>query len=92
MNDREKTIQTITDVLKKHHITKASVFGSFARNDAVINDIDLLIENNQLTLFGLLKLEEELKTKSGYNFDVIEFSALKKSMKESVLADAISIL
>ena len=92
MHDRDKIIQTITDVLKKHNISRASLFGSFARNEAIINDIDLLIENHQLTIFGLLQLEEELKNQSGYSFDVVEFSAIKKSMRENVLAEAISIL
>lgn len=92
MHDRDKIIETITDVLKKNNISKASLFGSFARNEAVINDIDLLIDNPQLTLFGLLKLEEELKNQSGYTFDIVEFSALKNSIRDSVLNEAISIL
>lgn len=86
--------ELILGVLKKHPIKKAAIFGSFARNEANSNsDIDLLIESNQpITLFDVLRLENELMKATSRKIDIVEFSAIKKSIRANVLKDAIIIL
>jgi predicted nucleotidyltransferase len=84
----------ILEVLKRYPIKKAAIFGSFARNEAnTTSDIDLLIEPNQpITLFDVLRLEKELADVTSRKIDIVEFSAIKNSIRTNVLRDAISIL
>ena len=84
----------LANVLKKYAIKKAAVFGSFARNEAgVSSDIDLLIETGKpLTLFDVLRLEKELESVVQRKIDVVEYSAIKPSIRENVLKEAILIL
>lgn len=84
----------ILGVLKKYPITKAALFGSYARNEAnKSSDIDLLIESDQpITLFDVLRLEKELSEVTSRKIDIVEFSAIKKSIRANVLKDAVSIL
>ena len=86
--------ETILIVLKKHSIKRAAIFGSFARNEANgTSDIDLLIESSQpFTLFDMLRLEEELASVTSRKIDIVEYSAIKNSIRQNVLNDAITIL
>jgi predicted nucleotidyltransferase len=92
LEDRNKIIEPIKNLLLKSNITKAALFGSFARNEEVYNDIDILIETNNHTFFDLLKLESELSILSNIKVDLVEYNALKNSMKESVIKDSIVII
>ena len=86
--------ELIIGVLKKYPIKKAAIFGSFARNEANSDsDIDLLIESNQpITIFDVLRLEKELGEITSRKIDIVEFSAIKSSIRANVLKDAITIL
>jgi predicted nucleotidyltransferase len=84
----------IVEVLKKYPIKHASLFGSFSRNEQTEgSDIDILIEASEsFTLFQLIRLENELTEKLSIKTDIVEFKALKASIRARVLAEAISIL
>ena len=84
----------IIKVLKRHPISRASIFGSFARNEAnKDSDIDLLIESNKpITLFDILSLEKELSEVTSRKIDIVEFSAIKSSIRENILKEAIPVL
>jgi predicted nucleotidyltransferase len=94
MKEIEKYQQLILPVLKRYLIKRAALFGSFAKGDAgADSDIDLLIEpEHGFTMFNLLKLEEEISSLTKRKVDLIEYSALKSSIREEVLSSAISIL
>jgi len=92
LKDRNKIIEPIKNLLLKSNNIKATLFGSFARNEEVYNDIDILIETNNHTFFDLLKLESELSILSNIKVDLVEYKALKNSMKESVIKDSIVII
>ena len=81
-------------ILKKYAVKKAAIFGSFARNEATDkSDLDLLIETGKpLTLFDMLRLENELGAAAKRKIDVVEYSAIKASIRENVLKEAILIL
>ena len=81
-------------ILKKYPVAKAAVFGSFARNEANNqSDVDLLIETSRpVTLFDVLRLEKELGEALHRKIDVVEYSALKPSIRQNVLKEAIAIL
>jgi uncharacterized protein len=84
----------IIRVLKNYPIKRASVFGSYSRNEQTEgSDVDLLIETSgSFTLFQFLKLERELSESTSKKIDLVEYSAIKPSIRERVLAEAISIL
>ncbi len=81
-------------VLKEFNITKASLFGSYARGEQNENsDVDLLIDTNgKLNLFDILRLENKLKETIAKKVDIVEYNAIKSSIREQVLKEAIQIL
>ena len=94
MHDIEQYKQLIPPVLKRYFIKRAAIFGSFAKGNYTSNsDIDLLIEPGKgFTLFNMLNLEEEITDLIHRKVDLVEYSALKPSIKNEVLLSAISIL
>ena len=94
MEQVEKYRELIRPILERYFIKKAAIFGSVAKYSATDNsDVDLLIEPSAgFTLFQMLRLEEEISRVVHRKVDLVEYSALKASIKKEVLASAISIL
>ena len=94
MEELEQYQQLILPVLKRYFIKRAAIFGSFAKGDVNVNsDVDLLIEPGKgFTIFKMLKLEEEISDLIKRKVDLVEYSALKSSIREEVLLSAITIL
>jgi len=86
--------QLILPVLKRYFIKRAAIFGSFAKGDEnVASDIDMLIEPGKgFTMFKMLSLEEEISDLIKRKVDLVEYSALKPSIRKEVLLSAINIL
>ena len=89
-----KLKKLIAGILDKYPVAKAALFGSFARGEATRNsDIDILIETSEpISLFTILKIELELKKATKRKIDIVEYSAIKPSIRETILRDAISLL
>lgn len=94
MSELEGYKQLILPILKRYFIKRAAFFGSLAKDNISENsDIDLLIEpEKDFTLFKMLSLEQEITDLTKRKVDLVEFSALKPSIKGEVLSSAISIL
>jgi len=94
MQEIEKYKQLILPVLKRYLIKRAAIFGSLAKGRMKADsDVDLLIEaSDGFTLFNMLKLEEEISELTKRKVDLVEFSALKTSIRAEVLSSAITIL
>ena len=94
MQQLEQYQELILPVLKRYFIKRAAIFGSFAKGNTTANsDIDLLIEpENNFTLFKMLQLEQEISQLINRKVDLVEYSALKPSIKNEVLGSAITIL
>jgi len=94
MSEFEQYRQLILPVLKRHFIRRAAIFGSLAKgNMSIDSDIDLLIEpEKNFTIFQMIKLEEEISELIKHKVDLVEYSALKPSIKDDVLLSAITIL
>jgi len=95
MNKEIKIIKDkIGPILKKNKVTKAGIFGSYARGEQnKKSDVDILVEINDdrsLTeLIGLkLMLEKNLKRK----VDLVEYCTIRKELKDSILNDEIRLL
>ena len=94
MQQLEQYQELILPVLKRYFIKRAAIFGSFAKGNITANsDIDLLIEpEHNFTLFKMLQLEQEISQLINRKVDLVEYSALKPSIKNDVLRSAITIL
>jgi predicted nucleotidyltransferase len=94
MEELKKYQQLILPLLNRYAIKRAAIFGSAAKGNMTIDsDVDLLIEGgSDFTLFKLLKLEEEISEIIKRKVDLVEFSAIKSSMRDEVLLSAITIL
>ena len=84
----------IMDILNKYPVSKAAIFGSFARGEENKNsDIDILIETSRpVLMFVILKIEKELGQITNRKIDIVEYSAIKQSIKQRILNEAIPIL
>lgn len=84
----------IVKILKTYHIQQAALFGSFARGENNKNsDVDLLIKTNgKMTLFLLFQMQEDMEKIISRKVDIVEYDAIKPSIKERILNEAIPIL
>ena len=84
----------VIPLLEKYDMRSASLFGSYARNEADENsDIDLLLEGNPgfrpLNVFGVA---EDLFLLSGKRVDVFEISELDEGeFRDRALREAIRV-
>jgi predicted nucleotidyltransferase len=94
MSELEEYQQLILPVLKRYFIKRAAIFGSLAKGTMNANsDVDLLIEaETGFTLFTMLNLEQEISDLINRKVDLVEYGALKASIKNEVLLSAITIL
>ncbi len=81
-------------ILKQFGVTKAAVFGSFARNEAgPESDLDLLFQPpSKFTLFDLFKLEDAIKEKVKREVDLAVYGTLRKQITDKVMREAVDIL
>ena len=90
----EKYKGLILEILKKHDVKRASLFGSIVREEMTEeSDIDILIEfkgvKSLLDLAGLkIALEEALESK----VDVLTFDSIHPLLREQILAEQVEIL
>ena len=86
--------QDLIGALKNFPIKRASLFGSFARGDeGPDSDIDVLIDfDSPLSLFDLIRMEQTLSQKLSRKVDIVEFSAIKPSIKDRILSQAIPLI
>jgi len=86
--------EKIAPILQQYGITKAAIFGSFAKGETKISsDVDILVEIKSdmslLDFIGIkIKLEEAIKMK----VDLVEYDTIKPIIKERILAEQVAIL
>lgn len=81
-------------ILRAHGVTRASVFGSFARGEQrAQSDLDLLIEPKAgATLLDLARLELALEDLLGRHVDLITYAELHPALRDQVLREQDAIL
>jgi predicted nucleotidyltransferase len=94
MKELEQYKTLILPVLQKYLIKRAAFFGSFAKGtNTTESDVDLLIEPTRgFTIFEYFELEREISALTNRKVDLVEYSAIKSSIREEVLSTAIPIL
>jgi len=93
MVDLENIKQKVQPILKKYGIKKAGIFGSTARREAVVNDIDLLVKIEQkISLLDFIGIKQELEDELNMKVDLVEYDSLKPALKEDILKEEVPVL
>jgi predicted nucleotidyltransferase len=91
--DKLQLYQNLRSYLLQKNVTRAAVFGSFARNEENDqSDIDLLIDANGLTMFDILRIEDELQAICQRKIDLVEFRAVKSSIQKHVFKNIVELI
>ena len=91
--DKQQLYQSLKTYLLQKNISRAAVFGSFARNEETEqSDIDLLIETEGLTMFDILRIEDELQTLLKRKIDLVEFKAVKSTINKYVFSNLVELI
>ncbi len=91
--DLEQLKSAITPILKKHRVTKAGIFGSFAKNEATpTSDVDILVElPASLSLLDFVGIKIELEDLLGKSVDLVEYKVIKPIIKDNILKSEIRV-
>ena len=78
-------------IFRAHGISRASVFGSAIRGELKKgSDIDFLIDTNgKFSLFDFIDLKQELEQSLSRSVDLVEYEAIKPSVKQIILKEQI---
>jgi len=90
----EKYKEIIVEILLKHEVRKASLFGSLVREEMTIDsDIDLIIEfKGDKSLLDLAALKIELEETLKLKVDVLTYNSIHPLLKNQILAEQVEIL
>jgi len=94
MNEIEEIKKKIIPILKKFNVTKAGIFGSYARGEQKKkSDVDILIElENSADLFDLIRLKLTIEKKIKKKIDLVEYELIRKEIRKNVLKEEIPII
>jgi len=93
MNNLENIKSLIKPILKKYGIKKAGIFGSSARGESVVNDLDLLVKiDKKISLLEFIGIQQELEDALGMKVDLVEYDAIKPALKDEILQDEKPVL
>lgn len=89
----ENLKKKIIPVLKEHKITRAGIFGSYARNEnQSSSDIDILVElASHFSLLDFVRVKIELEERLKRKVDLVEYQAIKPKLKERILSEEVRI-
>ena len=81
--------QKAIPVFKAQGVTKAAIFGSFARGDAKKNsDVDFLVRfRGEKGLLDLVQLKLTLEEKVGKKVDVITYDSINPLLRKNILGE-----
>ena len=90
----DKYKDLIVEILKKHDVRRASLFGSIVRKEMTSeSDIDLLVEFlGDKSLLDLVRLQIELEEKLKRKFDVLTYNSIHPLLKDQILSEQVEIL
>lgn len=85
--------QKIIPILKKYRVTKAGIFGSYARGEQKKkSDVDILIEiGDWASLIDIAGLKVELQNNLKKKVDLVEYTLIRAELKKRILNEEISV-
>lgn len=95
-NNLSKIKKVIVNILKKHGIKKAGIFGSYVRGEQEKNsDIDILVEipkKMKFSLLDLVGLKLELQDALRRKVDLVEYKMIRPELKKIILQEEARII
>ena len=90
----DKFKDLILEVLKKHDVKKASLFGSTVKEERTEDsDVDILVEfQGTKSLLDLARLKIELEKVLKCRVDVLTYNSLHPLLEEQILSEQVEIL
>ena len=81
--------EKIIPILVKYGVSRASLFGSFARGDETEkSDVDILIDLPKgMSLFGFADLKMELEGTLKKDVDLVTYRSIHPLLKEAILKE-----
>lgn len=96
--DLDSTIKALrssmSELRGRYGIDRLWLFGSVARGSATeTSDVDVLVDfqGPGITLLRFLELEQELTSLLGVKVDLVTRAALKQSMRDEIIQEAIAV-
>lgn len=93
-NQLKSIEKAIIPILKKNNVTKAGIFGSYARGEQKKrSDLDLLIQfKGRRSLLDLVHLKFELEKKIKKKVDVLTYKSISPLLKKEIIGEEVRIL
>lgn len=94
-NKEIEAIKTkILPVLKEHKVTKAGIFGSYARGEQKKkSDVDILVEvDKNMGLLEFIGIKLDLQKAVKRKVDLVEYETIRWEIKDNILRDEIPII
>ncbi len=90
----EKIRKKILPLLKKNKVSRAGIFGSYARGEQKKNsDIDILVKiSEDISLLDFIGLKLKLEEILGRKIDLVEYSTIKSRIRNQILNEEIRII
>ena len=89
---RTEIIKALKGIIRKNRIRKAYLFGSFAREQANYNDIDIAIEPPKgFTLLDLARMANKIEEKVGVQVDLVTTRSMHPKLKASAEKEMIPL-
>lgn len=94
MMDLNELREKILPILKKWDVKKASVFGSYVREEArEDSDVDIIVEiNDELSLLDFIEFKLEIEDVIGKKVDLLEFATIKPILKDRILKEQVALI
>lgn len=94
LEELQAELQALKPMLtREYHVAEIGVFGSVARNEqGAESDVDLLVEfEAPVSLFDLVRLEDELTERLGVEVDLVTKGSLRPRIGERVDEDVVYV-
>src|SRR3989344_1881329 len=92
-NDLQIIKKKVVPVLKKNHVVKAGIFGSYAKgNQKNKSDIDIIIEPPKGIGYGFFGIQSELEKAVGKKVDLVTYKSLSPYLKKHILNEEVRLL
>ena len=90
----EEIKRKLIPILRKNKVTKAGIFGSYARGkQSRKSDVDILIEiNDSVGLIEFIKLKMAIQELLRKKVDLVEYNTIRPEIRENIIRNEISIL
>jgi predicted nucleotidyltransferase len=94
MNEIDEKKNTLIEILRKHEVKRASLFGSAVTGETTgDSDIDLLVEfQGNKNLLDLVRLKIEFEEVLGKKVDILTYKSLHPLLREKILDEQEKIL